>query len=106
MAKIHGLVYIGIGVFIGVFSYMLNREKLIFFIYIGLLFVLIGCAKLFLGLLNKGGERTTGKIHISQQAPNAQNRQHQGQQSHKYCQSCGNVARAHDSFCSRCGNKI
>lgn len=108
MARIHGLVYIGIGAFIGIFSFMLNREKLVFFIYIGLLFVLIGCAKLFLGFLSKSDERAAKKTPLSQ-VPNVQHRQnyqHRGQQSHKYCPSCGNVARAHDSFCSRCGNRI
>ncbi len=55
MASIHGLVYIVIGIFVAVTSYFSELE---IFIYIGIIFVLVGIAKLvLLWLSNKKGNK-------------------------------------------------
>ena len=50
MPKIHGLVYIVIGLFASVMSWILNFKKLIFFFFIGLIFVLVGIIKIVISL--------------------------------------------------------
>ncbi|MBI2559251.1 zinc ribbon domain-containing protein [Candidatus Woesearchaeota archaeon] len=94
MARIHGLVYAALGLFVSVFSWKLNYEKLVFFFYIGLVFIAIGTAKIILGLAKK----RTSKLEKSRHKEN--------QKRSKYCPKCGNGLKADDIFCSRCGSRI
>ena len=97
MPKIHGLVYVAVGLFVSIFSWKFNYQKLIFFFYVGLIFILVGIIKLLFELVKFKKE----KIKPSHQAI-------QKHQSHhiKYCSQCGNPARIHDKFCSKCGARI
>ena len=91
MAKIHWSVYVIVGLFVSVFSYKLNYEKLIFFFYIGLVFIVIGFTRMVLGWGKKGKEDDKhGKVRHQQV---------------KYCPKCGNMLKLHDKFCTRCGAK-
>lgn len=94
MAKIHGLVYVVVGLFVSVFSWKLNYEKLVFFFYIGLVFIVIGITKMILGLAKKRTDKTE-KGHYKD-----------NQKQRKYCPKCGNGLNAGDIFCSRCGTRI
>ena len=95
MAKIHGLVYILVGLFVSISSWRLNYEKLIFFFYSGLFFIFIGILKLIFNLIkNKTGKKE--KIH-------AKSVQHQ---THKYCHNCGTALRHQARFCTRCGARV
>jgi len=99
MAKIHGAVYLAIGIFVSLVSYFSTNKSLRFFIYIGFLFGIIGIIKLlFTGLSKKKKERP-----LKQQ----QKVSHKEQSAFtKYCQRCGNLVRSFDTFCSRCGQAL
>ncbi len=101
MAKIHGLVYIIIGIFVSIASWRINNEDLQLFFYVGILFIGIGAAKLLLSLVKskKEGEKTTHHKKISLQ----QHLQHQQKHHYKRCPRCGSIMRLADRFCSRCG---
>ena len=58
MAKVHGIVYITLGLFISIASWRIDKEKLIIFFYVGLFFVLIGAFKLVLNFIkNKANKQ-------------------------------------------------
>ena len=98
MARIHGFVYIIIGIFVSVASWNINNEELQLFFYAGILFIGIGAAKLLLGLLKnkKEDEKIVHHRKIQHQSQHLQ-------QHYKRCKRCGSVMRANDRFCSRCG---
>ena len=95
MPKINGLVYIAVGLFVSIMSYKLNYQKLIFFFYIGLLFVFVGVVKLIFGLI----KRNVNKKESAQQKT-----QHQAKI--KYCHRCGNAMRLDARFCTRCRARV
>mgnify|MGYP001560674080 CR=1 FL=1 len=90
MAKIHWLIYIIVGLFVSISSWRIDYEDLYIFFYAGLVFILIGIAKLIFGL-NIKKEKSITKHHA---------------QGAKYCHNCGYAARLHDKFCSKCGVRI
>lgn len=100
MAKIHGVVYIILGLFVSIASYKINYDKLYPFFYIGFLFVIYGVAKILISFINKEEK----KGFVNKQNPN-QFRQ-TAKQQYKRCRTCGNVARASDNFCPRCGARF
>lgn len=95
MPKIHGIVYVIIGLFVSAVSWRFNYEKLIFFFYAGLVFVLIGIVKLIFALIRHKG-KSAGKIHQKAHS----------QIQHKYCSKCGAALNIHNRFCSRCGARV
>ncbi|MEK6891717.1 MAG: zinc ribbon domain-containing protein [Nanoarchaeota archaeon] len=101
MAKIHGIVYLIIGLFISIASYYIKYDKLYPFFYVGLLFITFGVAKIVIGFINKEEKKQSplNRLNPNQfrQAP---------KQQYKRCPTCGNVARASDNFCARCGNRL
>ncbi|MEK6947027.1 MAG: zinc ribbon domain-containing protein, partial [Nanoarchaeota archaeon] len=66
-----------------------------------LLFIIFGVAKIVIGFINKEEKK---------QAPlnklNANQFRQVSKQQYKRCPTCGNVARASDNFCARCGNRL
>ncbi len=103
MAKIHGAVYLIIGIFISLVSYFSTNKSLRFFIYIGFLFGIIGIIKLlFTSLKKKKKEKPVQHTHYKHPKVS------QKEQSlfTKYCQRCGNLVRTFDNFCSRCGQAL
>ena len=98
MAKIHGLVYIIIGIFVSVASWKINNEDLYLFFYVGILFIGAGVAKLLLGFL-KNKKETEKTVHQRKTHHQSQHLQ----QHYKRCKRCGSIIRANDRFCSRCG---
>ena len=98
MAKIHGLVYLLVGLLVSFLSWKLNYEKLMFFFYIGLIFVFIGVIKLITGLMKKkNNEVDAHKKH---------GKMPQAHRQVKYCHQCGSALSPHHRFCSRCGARI
>ncbi|MBS3114726.1 zinc ribbon domain-containing protein [Candidatus Woesearchaeota archaeon] len=100
MAKIHGLVYIAVGLFVSIFSWKVNYEKFVFFFYAGLVFVFVGVMKLIFGLIKRKMSKTGEVQHIT-----SVQSQHQAHH-YKRCHKCGNIMKMHDRFCSRCGAKV
>jgi len=97
MAKIHGIVYLIIGIFVTFASYKINYDKLYFFFYIGLLFIIYGVAQIVIGFINKEEKKESVRQNQFRQTPN---------QQYKRCPTCGNVSRAQDNFCARCGARL
>ncbi len=103
MAKIHGLIYIIAGLFVSIVSWRLNYDDLIFFFYIGLLFILVGVGKIAFKLI----KNRASKKELTHHKTPIHNLSAQQQTSHlKHCHSCGNVLRIHDRFCNRCGARV
>ena len=92
MAKVHGIVYIAVGIFVSIMSWKLNYEKLVFFFYAGLIFVFVGIAKLAFSLVKN---KTSKK----------ENLRHRMHGNIKYCHNCGTALRLHHKFCVKCGAK-
>lgn len=88
MAKIHGLVYIIIGFFVFIVS--LTSKKFIVFLFVGIIFILVGVIKFILKV--NGGKVAR---HVKHETYH-----------HKYCTQCGNLLRLHDKFCTRCGARF
>ena len=93
MPKIHGLVYVIVGLFISIASWRLNYEKLIFFFYAGLIFIFVGIVKLIFDFI----KRRTNKTEMHQKR--------YSQIRQRYCSKCGNVIRLDDGFCRKCGTR-
>ncbi len=102
MAKIHWSAYIIVGLFVSGFSYYFNYEKLLFFFYLGFVFVFVGILKLIFSLMNK--ENKKEESHPAQVQAHPSHRQHI--QHFKRCSRCGNAARASDKFCPRCSARV
>jgi len=103
MAKIHGLIYVLTGLFVSIMSLKLNYPKLIFFFYIGLIFIFVGCIKLILSFLRKKKNETkNAQLDLHRQ----DNDIPQHQKHFKYCPKCRNAVKINDIFCSRCGNRL
>lgn len=102
MVKIHGIVFLVLGLFISISSYKINYGKMYLFFYAGLFFIIYGVAKIVIGFI--AGEKKQGQtaLHRNQLDQYKQ----PARQQYKRCQNCGNVARGHDNFCSRCGNRM
>ena len=97
MAKIHGFVYLLVGFIVSIASYKINYERFKIFFYIGLLFIVIGAAKLVINFITKKGENKAPENKINRISQNNLLRRY------KYCPRCRNIVRANDRFCSRCG---
>ena len=95
MVKIHGIIYILIGIFISIASYFVNVNDLYIFFYAGMFFIAYGVAKIVLGFIIGQKEQQKAVQHKTQ-----------AHQSYKKCHRCGNIARLTDRFCSRCGTKM
>ena len=104
MPKIHGIIYLAIGIFVAITSYEISYAKLYFFFYIGLLFIIYGVAKIIIGFINKEEKKQASSSNIRKNQLN-QFKQPIKQQ-YKRCSNCGNAARGYDNFCARCGNKL
>lgn len=96
MAKIHGLVYVIIGILVSIASWKINKEALYLFFYVGILFIGVGAAKLLLSLISNKKEEEI--MHHRKIQPQAQHFQH-----YRRCKKCGSVMKANDRFCSKCG---
>ncbi|MDP3765033.1 MAG: hypothetical protein Q8R04_00820 [Nanoarchaeota archaeon] len=104
MAKIHGLVYIVVGLFVSIFSWKVNYEKFIFFFYVGLIFVFIGILKLVFGLIKRKMDRKEEPLERVHHKVSIQ--PHHQAHHYKRCHKCGNAVKLHDGFCSRCGTRF
>jgi len=92
MAKLHGIVYLSMGLFISISSYYINYNKLIIFFYAGWAVFIYGVAKIIIGFIDNENQPSQ-----SRQIP---------KQQYKRCRTCGNVAKSLDNFCSRCGASL
>ena len=105
MTKIHGIVYIIIGIIVAAISSTTN--KLIVFFYVGLVFILIGAVKIFVDYTKKKmgiTEESVYKKHY--EALKQKQHQAQAKQQYKRCLNCGNLLRIHDRFCTSCGARV
>jgi len=118
------LAGLGIGLFVTIFSYVSDSESLIFFIYVGYLFIAIGAIKLVIRIFADGQE---GKKQRSQQPQHhnqayyhqqtqqpAQHNQTTHHQAHNqahpyqiyYCPRCRFQIKHGDNYCRQCGQRL
>ena len=103
MAKIHGLIYVLIGLFIVLASWKINYNDLILFFYLGWVFVLVGIVKM---LFSFGKNKGVKNLQHKSLAQPQHSMQHQQKHHYKRCHRCGNVMRLHDIFCNKCGLRV
>lgn len=101
MAKIHGLVYIVVGLFVSILSLKLNYQRFIVFFYAGLVFIVFGVIKLIFNLIKSKSNKTKDVHHKIEHKQQIRSQQH-----FRYCPKCRNIMKLHDRFCSRCGFRI
>ena len=104
MAKIHGLIFIISGLVMSIISLNVKYEKLYLFFYIGILFIIMGTAKMIYNAVQAKQKKAPIANHrrLGQQGSVNQYTQNQL----KNCQRCGNISRIHHNFCSRCGARF
>ncbi len=96
MAKIHGFVYLIVGIFVALISYFSDNQSLKLFLYVGFLLGIIGIIKLFITGLKKKKEKP-----VKQQTTTPKQAAFT-----KYCHRCSNLVRNFDNFCSKCGTAL
>ena len=66
MARIHWSVYIIIGTFVSVVSRIIDYDKLIFFFYVGIIFILAGIIKLVFNIKKEDKSKgiKIGRAHV------------------------------------------
>lgn len=99
MVKIHGIIYILLGIFVAIASYLIDRNDLSVFVYVGMFFIAFGVAKIVLNFI-------TGQKEEQKSGQTMQRKPNIHPQNFKKCHRCGNVSRLTDRFCARCGNKM
>lgn len=91
--KISSVVYVILGLFISLFSWLVNRstnsKKLILFFYIGIIIIVFGLIKYFI-LRKSSKEKIKAKIPAQTKF-------------WSYCPKCRQQVNIFDNFCSRCG---
>jgi hypothetical protein len=114
--KIHGIVFIIIGAVVLVVS--LFKEELLFFRYVGGLFLIYGTFKLVFKLITDSDSKKEALQKMySEQLPRYRqgqaNTQPQGQQGSNYqrlpmfkCKRCGYDLFPHNNFCANCGTRL
>lgn len=109
MMRIHGALYLLVGVILIVFSYYIviaqNRElnKFAFFILIGAVFMIIGLGKLIIAKASSKQKEVSKDIHSSGNVQHEANNVHESLV--KFCNKCGASLRHFDKFCYKCGNR-
>ena len=121
--KLHGLVYIIVGVILVGFSYYatsvnesLDLQKFMLFVWIGYVFIGIGVLKIIYKILSKPKKAKLAKENfhqhkqVQQQSNMEQQSQHSKQQQPnqliKFCSHCGSTMRHFDNFCYKCGSRM
>lgn len=100
MAQIPSWLWLSAGIIVTVGSYYVQGPVTLFF-YLGLLFILIGVAKLLTWFMTGKKSIKTGRAHTLAPQPKAQ----PIQQRYKKC-VCGRFVRSTDSFCWGCGRRL
>ena len=98
MAKLHGLVYIAVGLFVSIASWRIDYERFVFFFFIGWVFVSVGAIKIIFSLIKKRNARKESasfKAHTASQNLIT-----------KYCSQCGSQLKHNVKFCTHCGNRL
>jgi len=107
--KIHGLVYLIVGSFIIGFSYyitsvnnILDLQKFMLFVWVGVIFVIVGGVKLIVAAFSRGKPKIAKENFPHHHSTHSHNKP-----SHaKFCTQCGSALRQFDKFCYKCGNRI
>jgi len=90
MVKLHGAVYLIIGIFVTWYSWFVGK-KMVLFLWLGIGLIVLGLVKIAYLFFNRKKEGST-HVHESKMA--------------SYCHKCGNLIKEFDQFCSRCGERM
>ena len=114
MAGIHWIVWLVVGAGVAVASQLIGGNLSIF-LYIGLLFLVVGIFKLIVRYITTPKESRAESQEMKREMPLPYQQQWHAykqpaatavpQQQFVYCARCGNPMRASDYFCSRCGTR-
>ncbi|MBI2108403.1 hypothetical protein HYU10_05425 [Candidatus Woesearchaeota archaeon] len=111
MAEIHWLVYIIIGFFLVLGSWAIDQERLLFFYYVGFIFLLVGIVK-FIYTKSKSSEegqksRHSKPANMGQRSYNQPvHAAHSKSPNVKYCQACRTASYYFANYCHKCGARL
>ena len=96
--KIHWIFYLIIGGTILFASYKIDSKKFVIFILLGYFFLIVGVAKLGIGIINRKKESPVEKQMMQQTyAP---------QRRAVFCPKCRLNLYGYENFCPRCGLRL
>ncbi|MBI4146667.1 hypothetical protein HY489_05015 [Candidatus Woesearchaeota archaeon] len=101
MTGIHWLIWLVVGLFVTITSTKLGG-KLTMFLWVGILFIVIGIGKLAYKMLTAPKESHKG--HAPQVHKTTHHEVHNGPK--RYCPKCGSQAIVHDNYCKHCGMRL
>ena len=116
--RIHGIVWIIVGVFLVGFSYFISGsgvdiQKFSLFIWTGAVFIVIGFVKAVIWIKSKPAKAKTHKENYPHHRAKLNKEDNPVNQMHgqtnefiKFCSSCGNAVRHFDRFCYKCGSRV
>jgi hypothetical protein len=96
--KIHGSVYLVIGLSMAVISKIVNPERLIFFMYVGVFMALFGMVRLWLENRKKKQPKQNGSHWVTRHHKATP----QQQTIRYYCRYCGYPLNPQYRYCLRC----
>jgi len=103
MTKIHWIAYFVIGLFVSAVSWKISYQKMVFFFYAGLAFIIVGIVKLIMSIKpGKGNEARQQKKSLSRHHYTVQNPH---QTRFRRCHKCGNVTAISNRFCGKIGSQ-
>lgn len=108
--QIHGIVYLLVGFFIGGTSWFINSraqdDPLLFFFYVGVIFLVIGIAKLVAGYILKPSKEKPSRPNPAEQG--FLKTQHKNVQPHQvvHCPRCNSRLHHRFVYCPKCGTKV
>ncbi|MEM4263763.1 MAG: hypothetical protein QW666_02615 [Candidatus Woesearchaeota archaeon] len=102
MAQIPSWLWLFAGIIVTAGSYYVKGNIALFF-YLGLLFILIGVAKIIFWFIMR--KPKTGKIQMPMPQSRAQPVQQAAYGNYKKCM-CGRFVRLTDNFCWACGRRL
>lgn len=111
MAALSAWVYIFVGGLVSGVSFYINEQKgdgsFTLFFYVGIVFFVIGLAKLLIRVMLGKKTKMPVEPHYAQQRvqPQRKTHQHQAQQARRthHCRKCGAPLSGYGRFCSKCG---
>lgn len=117
MAKIHGIVYLIIGIIMFGVSFVINKthnnSTLTLFIYVSYIFMAVGIAKLIVNYIMNKNKKDVGDVNIDNTVPQFKPLTDNKSNNTKnnlfgyigVCPNCSTPMRRINVYCHRCGRK-
>jgi len=111
MTKISGAIFLVVGGIVSISSYLIDKQKMKIFIFIGYFFVALGAAKLLSSFIFQSPKEDQPKRQSPQQKTISTEEKvmQKAMDPHGYigqCAKCSTPMRRINIYCHRCGSKV